>query len=95
MYSDIAIGLSKLFGYKISKNFNLTYFSRDIAEFWRKWHISLTSWFKDYVFIPLEGNKISTLLNIRNIGIVFIISGLWHNANTTFLLCGFYQTIRL
>ena len=87
-YSDIAIGTSKLLGFRLSQNFAFPYFSRDIAEFWRRWHISLSSWFRDYIYIPLGGSKKGLFQNIRNVFIVFTISGLWHGANYTFLVWG-------
>ncbi|HAF27438.1 MAG TPA: membrane-bound O-acyltransferase family protein, partial [Bacteroidales bacterium] len=87
-YSDIAIGTSRLFGIDIMRNFNFPYFSRDIAEFWRRWHISLTTWFRDYIYIPLGGSKGSKLTVIRNTFIIFLISGFWHGANWTFIIWG-------
>jgi len=87
-YSDIAIGTARLFGFKLMQNFAFPYFARDIAEFWRRWHISLTSWFRDYLYIPMGGSRVSTPKVIRNIFIVFIVSGLWHGANWTFLFWG-------
>ncbi len=87
-YSDIAIGTSRLFGLRLMKNFAFPYFSRDIAEFWRRWHISLSSWFRDYVYIPLGGSRVNKLKNIRNIFIVFTVSGFWHGANWTFIIWG-------
>ena len=87
-YSDIAIGTSRLFGFNLMKNFNFPYFSRDIAEFWRRWHISLSSWFRDYVYIPLGGSKGGTWFKIRNIFIIFVVSGFWHGANWTFIAWG-------
>lgn len=90
-YSDIAIGCAKLFGIKLMRNFNLPYFSHNIAEFWRRWHISLTSWFTDYLYIPLGGSHGTLSKTIRNIFIVFLISGLWHGANWTFILWGAYH----
>jgi D-alanyl-lipoteichoic acid acyltransferase DltB (MBOAT superfamily) len=92
-YSDIAIGTSKLFGINLLKNFNYPYFSRDIAEFWRRWHISLSSWFKDYLYIPLGGSKVSTIKKIRNTFIIFIVSGFWHGANWTFIFWGFLNAV--
>lgn len=92
-YSDIAIGTAKLFGIKLMRNFNVPYFSRDIAEFWRRWHISLTTWFRDYVYIPLGGSRVSKAKVIRNIFIIFLVSGLWHGANWTFLVWGAYYAI--
>lgn len=88
-YSDIAIGCAKLFGFKLKRNFAYPYFSRDIAEFWRRWHISLTTWFRDYVYIPLGGSHGSMWIKIRNIFIVFLVSGFWHGANWTFITWGF------
>ncbi|MBO3698363.1 MBOAT family protein [Roseivirga sp. E12] len=87
-YSDIAIGVSRLFGFDLMKNFAFPYFSRDIAEFWRRWHISLSTWFRDYLYIPLGGSKGSKPFQIRNVFIIFLVSGLWHGANWTFLLWG-------
>jgi D-alanyl-lipoteichoic acid acyltransferase DltB (MBOAT superfamily) len=87
-YSDIAIGVSRLFGFDLIRNFAYPYFSRDIAEFWRRWHISLSSWFRDYLYIPLGGSRSSTLLKVRNTFIIFIVSGFWHGANWTFLVWG-------
>jgi D-alanyl-lipoteichoic acid acyltransferase DltB (MBOAT superfamily) len=87
-YSDIAIGTSRLFGFNSMRNFASPYFSRDIAEFWRRWHISLTTWFRDYLYIPLGGSKGGTLAKIRNVFIVFIVSGFWHGANWTFIIWG-------
>jgi D-alanyl-lipoteichoic acid acyltransferase DltB (MBOAT superfamily) len=87
-YSDIAVGVSRLFGINAMKNFAFPYFSRDIAEFWRRWHISLTTWFRDYIYIPLGGSRCSTLKQIRNTFAIFLISGFWHGANWTFILWG-------
>jgi len=87
-YSDIAIGVSRLFGFDLIRNFAYPYFSRDIAEFWRRWHISLSSWFRDYLYIPLGGSRSSTLLKVRNTFIIFIVSGFWHGANWTFIVWG-------
>lgn len=87
-YSDIAIGTSRLFGFKLKQNFNFPYFSRDIAEFWRRWHISLSTWFRDYLYIPLGGSKGSTSNQIRNIFIIFLVSGFWHGAKWTFVAWG-------
>jgi len=88
-YSDIAIGTSRLFGINLKKNFAFPYFSRNIGEFWRRWHMSLSNWFKDYLYIPLGGSKNSQWITIRNIMIVFLVSGFWHGANWTFLAWGF------
>ena len=87
-YSDIAIGVSRLFGFDLMKNFSFPYFSRDIAEFWRRWHISLSTWFRDYLYIPLGGSRGSLGLKIRNTFIIFIVSGFWHGANWTFVIWG-------
>ncbi len=87
-YSDIAIGTAKLFGVNLMQNFNFPYFSRDIAEFWRKWHISLSTWFRDYLYIPLGGSRVSRFLSVRNVFIIFIVSGFWHGANWTFIVWG-------
>jgi D-alanyl-lipoteichoic acid acyltransferase DltB (MBOAT superfamily) len=90
-YSDMAIGIAKLLGFNLNMNFNYPYFSKSIGEFWRRWHISLSSWFKDYVYIPLGGNRYGRWKTQRNIAIVFILSGLWHGANWTFLLWGAFH----
>ena len=82
-YSDIAIGVSKLFGFEIMSNFRFPYFSRDISEFWRRWHISLSKWFKDYLYIPLGGSKRGSWSSIKNIFIIFIVSGFWHEQTPT------------
>ncbi|RAJ07127.1 MBOAT family O-acyltransferase [Arenibacter echinorum] len=87
-YSDIAIGTSRLFGFNLMQNFNFPYFSRDIAEFWRRWHISLSTWFRDYLYIPLGGSRGGTWMKIRNTFIIFIVSGFWHGANWTFIIWG-------
>ncbi|WP_439152363.1 MBOAT family O-acyltransferase [Winogradskyella sp.] len=87
-YSDIAIGTARLFGFNLMKNFDFPYFSRDIAEFWRRWHISLSTWFRDYLYIPLGGSRGGTTLVIRNVFIIFIVSGFWHGANWTFIVWG-------
>ncbi len=94
-YSDIAIGVARLFGFNLMRNFAYPYFSRDIAEFWRRWHISLSTWFRDYVYIPLGGNRGGTFKQIRNILIVFVVSGLWHGANWTFVIWGLLNAICL
>ncbi len=92
-YSDIAIGTAKLFGIKLMRNFNVPYFSRDIAEFWRRWHISLTTWFRDYVYIPLGGSRVSKAKVVRNTFIIFLLSGFWHGANWTFIVWGAYHAV--
>ena len=88
-YSDIAIGTGKLFGFTLMVNFRYPYFSRDIAEFWRSWHISLSTWFRDYVYIPLGGSRGVLTQQIRNVLIVFVVSGFWHGANWTYIAWGF------
>lgn len=90
-YSDIAIGTSRLFGINLMRNFNFPYFSRDIAEFWRRWHISLTTWFRDYIYIPLGGSRCARWKVMRNTLIIFLVSGLWHGANWTFIMWGAYH----
>ncbi|MEG2276270.1 MAG: MBOAT family O-acyltransferase [Odoribacter sp.] len=92
-YSDIAVGTAKLFGIRLMQNFRTPYFSRDIAEFWRKWHISLTTWFRDYVYIPLGGSRVGQWKIIRNTFIIFLLSGLWHGANWTFVMWGMYHAL--
>lgn len=92
-YSDMALGMSKLFGLDLLRNFNYPYFSRDIAEFWRRWHISLSSWFRDYLYIPLGGSRGSKLKQVRNVFIIFVVSGFWHGANWTFLAWGFINAM--
>ena len=92
-YSDIALGSARLLGFELLQNFNYPYFSRSIAEFWRRWHISLSSWFKDYLYIPLGGNKGSNWLRIRNTLIIFIVSGFWHGANWTFIAWGLLNAL--
>jgi Predicted membrane protein involved in D-alanine export len=87
-YSDIALGTSKLLGFELLSNFKFPYFSRNIAEFWRRWHISLSSWFRDYVYIPLGGSKGSKFKSIRNVMIIFLLSGFWHGANMTYIVWG-------
>lgn len=92
-YSDIALGTARLFGIELLRNFAFPYFSRDIAEFWRRWHISLSSWFKDYLYIPLGGSKGGTWMKVRNIFIIFLVSGFWHGANWTFIAWGALNAI--
>lgn len=88
-YSDIALGTAKLFGFELLSNFKFPYFSRDVAEFWRRWHISLSSWFRDYLYIPLGGSKDGKVKAVRNTFIIFLVSGFWHGANWTFIAWGF------
>ncbi|MCC6769024.1 MAG: MBOAT family protein [Bacteroidia bacterium] len=92
-YSDIALGTARLFGIDLLRNFAFPYFSRDIAEFWRRWHISLSSWFKDYLYIPLGGSKGGNWMRSRNTFIIFIVSGFWHGANWTFIAWGFLNAL--
>jgi D-alanyl-lipoteichoic acid acyltransferase DltB (MBOAT superfamily) len=92
-YSDIAIGTSRLFGFSLMRNFAFPYFSRDIAEFWRRWHISLSTWFRDYLYIPLGGSRGTKAQAVRNTFFVFIVSGFWHGANWTFIIWGFLNAI--
>ena len=94
-YSDIAIGCARLFGIRLMRNFNFPYFSRSIPEFWRRWHISLTTWFRDYIYFPLGGSRCSKAKTIRNVFVVWGISGLWHGANWTFVFWGLYHAFIL
>jgi len=92
-YSDMAIGIGKLLGFRFLNNFHFPYFSRDIAEFWRRWHISLTTWFRDYLYIPLGGSRGSKAMIVRNTFIIFLVSGFWHGANWTFIAWGAYHAV--
>lgn len=92
-YSDIALGTARLFGIELLRNFAYPYFSRDIAEFWRRWHISLSSWFRDYLYIPLGGSKGGTGKKVRNTFIIFLVSGFWHGANWTFIVWGLLNAL--
>jgi alginate O-acetyltransferase complex protein AlgI len=92
-YSDIALGTARLFNIELLRNFAFPYFSRDIAEFWRRWHISLSSWFKDYLYIPLGGSKGNTWMKVRNTFIIFLVSGFWHGANWTFIIWGLLNAL--
>ena len=92
-YSDIALGTARLFGFELLQNFKFPYFSRDIAEFWRRWHISLSSWFKDYLYFPLGGSRGGKWMQIRNTFIIFLVSGFWHGANWTFIVWGFLNAL--
>lgn len=92
-YSDIAIGTARLFGIDLMRNFNYPYFSRDIAEFWRRWHISLNTWFRDYIYIPLGGSRGTKWQSFRNTMVIFLVSGLWHGANWTFIVWGAYHAL--
>lgn len=92
-YSDMALGIAKLFGFELLRNFAFPYFSRDMAEFWRRWHISLSSWFRDYLYIPLGGSKTGIWLKVRNTLIIFLVSGFWHGANWTFIIWGLLNAL--
>ncbi len=92
-YSDIAIGTSRLFGFNLMRNFAYPYFSRDIAEFWRRWHISLSTWFRDYLYIPLGGSRGGLKIKLKNTLIIFVVSGFWHGANWTFIVWGFLNAL--
>ena len=92
-YSDIAIGTARLFGFNLMQNFSFPYFSRDIAEFWRRWHISLSTWFRDYLYIPFGGSRGSLIIKIRNVVIIFIVSGFWHGASLTFIAWGLLHAL--
>ncbi len=92
-YSDIAIGTSRLFGFNLMRNFAFPYFARDIAEFWRRWHISLSTWFRDYLYIPLGGSRGGPWMQVKNTFIIFIVSGFWHGANWTFIVWGALNAI--
>lgn len=94
-YSDMAIGLGRIFGFKFLENFNYPYMSKSITEFWRRWHISLGSWFRDYVYIPLGGNRTTKLGHIRNILVVWLLTGIWHGANWNFVFWGLYYGLLL
>lgn len=94
-YSDMAIGLGKIFGFQFSENFNYPYIAKSITEFWRRWHISLGTWFRDYVYIPLGGNKVGIGRHILNIGIVWLLTGFWHGASWNFVLWGLYFAVLL
>ena len=94
-YSDMAIGLGRMLGFQFPENFNYPYLADSITEFWRRWHISLSSWFRDYVYIPLGGNRVSTWKHIRNLLIVWMLTGLWHGANWNFVVWGLYYGILL
>lgn len=92
-YSDMALGIARLFGINLLRNFAFPYFSRDIAEFWRRWHISLSTWFRDYLYIPLGGSKGSIWIKVRNTFIIFLVSGFWHGANWTFIIWGLLNAL--
>jgi alginate O-acetyltransferase complex protein AlgI len=90
-YSDMAIGLGLIFGFKFMENFNYPYISKSITEFWRRWHISLSTWFKQYVYISLGGNRVGKLKTLRNLGIVFLLTGIWHGATWNFVIWGLWH----
>jgi alginate O-acetyltransferase complex protein AlgI len=92
-YSDIALGVARLFGIELLRNFSYPYFSRNIAEFWRRWHISLSSWFRDYLYIPLGGSRGGAWMKVRNVLIIFLVSGFWHGANWTFIIWGLLNAL--
>jgi alginate O-acetyltransferase complex protein AlgI len=94
-YSDMAIGLARMFGFRLRENFNMPYIARSLTEFWQRWHISLTTWIRDYLYIPLGGNRVSDLKIYRNLWICFLLSGLWHGANWNFVLWGAYNGLFL
>jgi len=94
-YTDIALGLARMMGYELRINFMQPYFSRSVGEFWRRWHISLSTWFRDYVYIPLGGNRVKLSRHYANLMITFVISGLWHGANWTFVAWGFLHGVYL
>ena len=94
-YSDMAVGLGKMFGFEFVRNFNYPYTSKSITDFWRRWHISLSTWFREYVYIPLGGNRVSTLKHVRNILVVWMLTGFWHGAAWNFMLWGLYYGLLL
>lgn len=94
-YSDMAIGLGKMFGFHFDENFNYPYIAKSITDFWRRWHISLSTWFRDYVYIPLGGSRVSELRHIFNLFVVWIFTGMWHGANWTFIVWGLYYFVLL
>lgn len=94
-YSDMAIGLGRMFGFHFDENFNFPYIAKSISDFWRRWHISLSTWFRDYVYIPLGGNRVSKAKHVRNIFVVWLLTGIWHGANWTFIAWGVYFGILL
>ena len=94
-YSDMAIGLGKMFGFHFNENFNFPYVAKSVSDFWRRWHISLGTWFRDYVYIPLGGNRVSPMKHLRNIMVVWLLTGIWHGANWTFIVWGLYFGVLL
>jgi len=89
-YSDMARGLGKMFGFELTKNFNYPYIATSVSEFWRRWHISLGSWFREYVYIPLGGNRVGIVKQLRNLFVVWFLTGLWHGASWNFIIWGLY-----
>ena len=94
-YSDMAIGLGKMFGFEFMENFNYPYISKSVTEFWRRWHISLGTWFREYIYIPLGGNRVSVPKQVRNIFVVWALTGFWHGANWNFIIWGLYYGVLL
>lgn len=94
-YSDMAIGLARMFGFEFPENFNQPYLSRSITEFWRRWHMSLSRWMRDYLYIPLGGNRVTPARQYLNLWTVFLISGFWHGASWNFVLCGIFHGVFL
>ena len=94
-YSDMAIGLGRMFGFKFKENFDYPYISKSVTEFWRRWHISLGSWFREYLYIPLGGNRVTPIRHIFNLIVVWSLTGLWHGANYTFIIWGLYFGVLL
>ncbi|MFA6612786.1 MAG: MBOAT family O-acyltransferase, partial [Dehalococcoidales bacterium] len=94
-YSDMAIGLGRIFGFRFPENFNFPYMAKSVTEFWRRWHISLGSWFRDYVYIPLGGNRVSLLKWVRNVAVVWFLTGFWHGAEWNFVIWGLYFAVIL
>jgi D-alanyl-lipoteichoic acid acyltransferase DltB (MBOAT superfamily) len=92
-YADIAIGSAKLFGIELMSNFRFPNFSRNVAEYWQRWHVSLSTWFRHYIYIPLGGSRVSKLKSVRNICIIFLVSGFWHGANWTFIFWGAFHAL--
>ena len=94
-YTDMALGFARMMGYELVINFRQPYFSRSVGEFWRRWHISLSTWFRDYLYIPLGGNRVEVSRNYFNLMVTFVVSGLWHGANWTFVAWGFLHGLYL
>ena len=94
-YSDMAIGVGKMLGFEFKENFDYPYIAKSVTEFWRRWHISLSSWFRDYVYIPLGGNRVSVLCHLRNIIVVWCLTGIWHGGTWNFPMWGLYYAVIL